>query len=425
MASAEGGAGKVPKVFTERAKAAKAAMDAHLSMLEAKTKADLTMQKARAKQLLSGMQFTGSQMDEARQAKADQQAAGQEEPVGPEVSVAPYPDAAQPSSSLAGAQGLSVTPESVSGGAAVQQATGGMGRAAGAGGDSPYRVTTQVQQGSVPVEGPGEVRMIPRTTTQTQIAPNTLSVAEKARLLMEQMRAVQAERIAEARNSLAEKVAAQRQKISEAQLLINERNANTNEGRLAVSQENARLAAIREARIDQHQDDGLTQRTSEDYNRSIKDLNVRGDFVNSARETLREARAGNQVATRVIRNQLPRVAGEVGALTEGDKKIDGQALLRRIESYYQKMATGTLSKGDADDMESILDAFDGAINSAKAKRATSFAYRLSQAKDGKLMDYGTAYGLVAPGLEPLPPPGMKLQRDKNSGKIRAVPIGAK
>jgi uncharacterized protein YutE (UPF0331/DUF86 family) len=339
------------------------------------------MQKARAKQLLSGMQFTGSQMDEARQAKADQQAAGQEEPVGPEVSVAPYPDAAQPSSSLAGAQGLSVTPESVSGGAAVQQATGGMGRAAGVGGDSPYRVTTQVQQGSVPVESPGEVRMIPRTTTQTQIAPNTLSVAEKAQLLMRQMQEVREAKTAALMQAYREAEAARKQGNSDRMF-----GAKLDE--LAIRRQN-HLENLREKernrnRLVNQYDEANVNRIATRFDARAKDLRKRQDMVFTVREAIEEAR-DNPVMTAPLQASLARLASEVGVLTDKDLDRYGgsQAVRAQLNQFVERKLNGTLTKENLDYMANIADVFERVVEQNLVDAAVPFVRQVTQLKSAE------------------------------------------
>ena len=185
---------QVPKIHTEKAKAAAMQAKVALDMEMAKIKARQEVARAQLKAKTNMLSFMGSQLDAKAQAKADAEAQGTPEPTGPQVNVAPLPDASQPSQGMSGAQGLDLNalltaPGAVNGGAGIQSATGGMGRAQPGGVDpaqlqgqvSPFNVSQSTVTRNSPMEvqsgwgGPSSITIAPSQATETRIEPNQLT----------------------------------------------------------------------------------------------------------------------------------------------------------------------------------------------------------------------------------------------------------
>ena len=206
-----------PKIFSEQAKQAAAAAQVHLDILQAQQKGQMAMQKAQLKAKTSQMSFAGQQADAGLQARMDaiatQRAQADEQPVGPDINVAPLPNASQPSQGM-GTGGVDLNallqqPGAVAGGAGIQQATGGAGRAQP---PSPQAPPTQVAPNRlqnytqtretqiVPAQGGGGFSMVPTTRTSAQDIDNRLTGAQAATLnqssFFEQARLKQSERAA-------------------------------------------------------------------------------------------------------------------------------------------------------------------------------------------------------------------------------------
>lgn len=199
---------QVPKVFSERAKAASVQAQVANDILEAQVKGALAQRKASLKAQSNAANFMGSQLDSAAQARADAKAAGQEAPTGPEIDVAPLPNASQPSQGLAGATGLDLNalltaPGATSGGAGIQAATGGMGRAGGGAGGSdptggaqmpgnvpPYLTSQRTTNTTQQFGDASGVLRVPVSSTVTETQPNAMSPYQAARLQQEQQKAI-------------------------------------------------------------------------------------------------------------------------------------------------------------------------------------------------------------------------------------------
>ena len=180
-ASPGGGAPKVPKVFTERAKLAAAQAQVALDQLKARladntarAKGEIASRQAQLRANQSQHSFLADRMDSALQARADVAAAqsqqAQEEPVGPpNINVVPLPSASRPSDSLAGAGGPNINdiltaPGAVQGGAGIKAATGGMGRAV-----PPTITSQQTTTGQQAYQRPsGDLTVLPTSETQTR-----------------------------------------------------------------------------------------------------------------------------------------------------------------------------------------------------------------------------------------------------------------
>lgn len=441
--------GKVPKLFSDKAKEAGERAKASLAILEAHEKARSAVRKAEVGKRVSMLQHAGGQADMAMQARMDaaqaQREANAEMPVGPPVEPQPYPDAAAPSNSLQGVvnpvAAVVGDPATVSGGGGVQAATGGMGRANPPA--VPPTVTTQSTiDRTIPLEQPGGFyHMAPQRTVQTTTEPNVLSPYEAAQLVINQQ---QEERLAQA-NAIQQQIAQARLALSERNTLTAEKNAELravanaiSAGRLSVSQEQVRLALKREGRLKDKDADNLILSHQKGYQAAVKHLNERQDYVQAARDVLATARSGNQVSPEILKIQLPRVAGEVGALSDQDREATGggRSIVRRMTQYYQRAVDGTLTEENAKDMEQIINLFEKSIVKGKQERAKTFVGHLRRAKGGAIVeDDATAWSLIDSNLpnptqvaEPKaaasapsqgPPPGaVRKQVNSETGEVR-------
>ena len=178
---------------------------AQLDMMEAQMKGAMGMQRAEMKAAAQKAQTTGQNIDAGIQARMDAAAQGQEEPVGPQVNVAPLPNASQPSQGM-GTGGVDLNallqqPGAIEGGAGVQQATGGMGRAEPSGVNpqqlqsqvSPYNVSQRTTERTVPMQYPGFIANTPQVTRETVVEPNQLTPYQLGQLQQGDAR-LQAER---------------------------------------------------------------------------------------------------------------------------------------------------------------------------------------------------------------------------------------
>lgn len=186
---------QIPKLFSERAKQASVQAQVALDLLEAQMKGDFAQKKAKLKAQGNMAGFMGGQLDGAMQARADREAQGEPEPVGPELNVAPLPSASQPSQGLAGATGMDLNslltqPGAVQGGAGIQAATGGLGRAQPSEVNPgqlqaqvpQYNVSQTTSEGNQNFDVGGRIVSAPISRTNTTISPNQLTPFQLGRL---------------------------------------------------------------------------------------------------------------------------------------------------------------------------------------------------------------------------------------------------
>lgn len=174
--------------FSEKAKMASVAAQAAMDMMEAEQQKQFAQRRIQLKARSAMAGSLGKRLDNAAAEDEAAAEAGGEAPVGPPVQVAPLPDPSNPSNGL-GAGGFDMNsiladPSAVQGGAGVQSATGGLGRATGPSGVdpaalqgavSPTTTTQTTRQGSTAIPYEGGAVMVPQTTVDTQVQQNNLT----------------------------------------------------------------------------------------------------------------------------------------------------------------------------------------------------------------------------------------------------------
>lgn len=234
--AAEGGATpkkKVPKQFSERAKAAAIQAQVADDQLRANLEAQFTLMKAKRAGQARMLAFTGAQLDSQAQAAADREfesgRQAQEEPVGPAINPVSLPGDPNGQGGAFGSAGASgvydniqngmggpggvADPSRVSGGGGVQagargpqgpqgpQTPGDFGGPPGGGYTAPDQLQNTIETSrNVPIQWQGGLTMAPQNGTERQTMDNRLTGAQAAQLnqnaLFEQIRVREATKAA-------------------------------------------------------------------------------------------------------------------------------------------------------------------------------------------------------------------------------------
>jgi len=117
-----------------------------------------------------------------------------------------------------------------------------------------------------------------------------------------------------------------------------------------------------------------------------------------AASTIRElATSGNPIAAAAIPTYMARMSGEVGNLSEADKKPFGgsRAILQRVEASLKQSATGTLTAANQTYILGIVDLIEKKSNANLDRLAKSRAGQYSKA-DSRL-NSDEIYQMLRPG----------------------------
>jgi len=100
--------------------------------------------------------------------------------------------------------------------------------------------------------------------------------------------------------------------------------------------------------------------TTDPFKRGKKKLAA----AQNVRRLLAQARAGNQNALNLMKTQVPRLAGEVGNLAQAEQEtaVGGVSLTRKLNDLVSKVTEGKLSEEGFNDLEGILDVFEGSAS---------------------------------------------------------------
>lgn len=390
---------KAPKLFSENAKLASAKAQANLDMLDAQIQGQLAMQKAQLKAKTSQLQFGAQQADAGIQARMDAAAANaeraNEEPVGPVQPTTPYPNASQPSQGM-GQGGVDLNallqPGAIQGGAGIQQATGGMGRAQPPGVNpqqlqaqvNPYNVSQSTTERTVPMQSPGGgyIRNVPQISRETRVKPNQLTPFEVGRLQQEDavLRARQAN-FADMSEVRWEKLNLEQQKtVSKLATDASERQ------RRAVLNDATRLD------MSDKQRDRL-QKDLAFYGNPLADLYAIGTEGRISKTEF-EARKDNilgSIKDPEARNAVETYAQRQFSTVQAARSLKGTGLAVQIGADGKT----TIAQGDA---KSILEN----IGMDEANTQRTLAFRKLQSGASGLQQMDEFLNLVAPGGTPDP-----------------------
>lgn len=112
----------------------------------------------------------------------------------------------------------------------------------------------------------------------------------------------------------------------------------------------------------------------------VKKIQSSIDASNNIREL---ANSGNPIAANAIPTFMARASGEVGNLSEADKRPFGgsQAILARMEASLQQMATGELTESNRNFVNELVDIMEKRAQGNLDRRAKELSSQYSNASD--------------------------------------------
>lgn len=126
------------------------------------------------------------------------------------------------------------------------------------------------------------------------------------------------------------------------------------------------------------------------------------------------ALSGNPIAANAIPTYMARASGEVGNLSEADKRPFGgsQAILNRLEASLKQMATGTLTEDNRKFIINLADTMENSATSNLDRRAKDVSGQYGQASDFLKPDE------IYKALRPIVPPKPRLITPKKVGRFQ-------
>lgn len=135
----------------------------------------------------------------------------------------------------------------------------------------------------------------------------------------------------------------------------------------------------------------------------VRKINSSIDSASNVREL---AMTNNPIAASAIPTYMARASGEVGALSEADKKPFGgsQAILSRLQSSLQQMATGRLTDENRKFLIELSDTMENSAINNLDRRAKDVSGQYGEASDFLEQDeiYKTLRPLPRPSAPKLP-----------------------
>lgn len=184
-------------------------------------------------------------------------------------------------------------------------------------------------------------------------------------------------------------------------------NNNRDENRALRQQQMQALEAERE----RNRMEKRSKEKTDIVNKFNSDAGVRKiqssmDAANNVRELVN---SGNPIAANAIPTYMARASGEVGNLSEADKRPFGgsQAILNRLEASLKQMSTGTLTQQNAKFVLDLADKMENSATNNLDRRAKDVSGQYGKASDFLKSDeiYKTLRPIIPAKPKPLPEPG--------------------
>lgn len=183
-----------------------------------------------------------------------------------------------------------------------------------------------------------------------------------------------------------------------------ETNQNKEESRRLREQQMEALKTEREKNRLEHRTKEKTDIVTKfNTDPGVRKIQTSIDAASNVREL---ALSGNPIAANAIPTYMARASGEVGNLSEADKRPFGgsQAILNRLQASLQQMANGQLTEDNRKFVLDLADTMESSATSNLDRRAKQVSGQYGQASDFLKPDeiYNTLRPIDVPKPKPVP-----------------------